>query len=192
MSVITAASAPAEIIGSPRMPEDMVRHHLTKAIHACLKTQYRLMRLASIADRERRWENGAEYTWFFTYSDRKLLNLRHIFPRICEILQSPKLRIVCDEKSPHCGVAIPLILHIKLGSGWLALSDEEKTQTLIHEASHIAGRVVIDEGRWYGEEKARRMARWTYRRPMRALRSAENLGYYAMDVYNGLTAGIFA
>ncbi|MBL8217483.1 MAG: hypothetical protein JNK87_42570 [Bryobacterales bacterium] len=189
-------AAPAEIIPSPKMPEAVVRQHLSEAIHACWKTQYRLIRLKQMPPTEARkhWDNGPESNWFFTYSEDKVNKLLHIFQNVARILASPQLKIVCKDDFPYYGMAIPYLhyLHIKLGIAWANGSDYEKTQTLIHEASHVANRTVLDENRWYGPEKARRMARWSYRRPRRSTRSADNLGYYAMDCLIGGTAGIFA
>ena len=182
----------SEIIASPKMPEPLVRKHLAEAVHACLKTQYRLIRLRQLPTAETHWKNGPELTWFFAYSEKKVEKLLHIFQHTTDVLRSPDLKIVCKEKFDPYGLATPGIRRIKLGMAWANGDDFERTQTLIHEATHIAGRFVFDEGRWYGPDNARRLARWAYRRPMRPTRSADNLGYYAMDCLIGGTAGIFA
>jgi hypothetical protein len=192
MTTPISFAAPAEIIGSPKMPEALVRQHLREAIHACLKTQYRLLRLRQMPDPEKHWDNGPELTWFSAYSETKVEKLSAIFQRVTRILSSSDLKIVCKEEFALYGAAAPFLPRIKLGMGWANGPAFEKTQTLIHEASHIAGRVVLDEWRWYGPDNSKRLARWAYRRPMRPTRSADNLGYYAMDCLAGGTAGIFA
>lgn len=184
----------ATIIPSPKMSEAVVRQHLAEAIHACMKTQYRLIRLKQMPQSQAMmsWDKGPEGTWFFAYSEHKVDKLLHIFQNVTKILSSPELTIVCKDDCPLYGVAIPFIKRIKLGIAWANGPDYEKTQTLVHEASHIAGRMVVDENRWYGPDAAKHMAHWSWRRPMRSTRSADNLGYYAMDCLIGGTAGIFS
>ena len=177
--------ATAQITPSPLMPEAAVRKHLELAIQASLKTQHRLAALLAAPDAETQWDQGAESAWFLQYSDRKLRKLLQIFSRVAEILQHPNLKIVCDDKFPKYGEAHPFIKRIKLGKAWAEASAFERTQSLVHEASHIAGRSIINEGDWYGQQdsQARAASSWMFH--MRATRNADSLGYYAMDIAAG-------
>jgi hypothetical protein len=79
--------------------------------------------------------------------------------------------------------SVSAIFRIRLGWKWIDADRREKIQTFIHEASHIAGRTVAHENLWYGESSAQAMA--ATRRPLRPrmmMRSADNLGYYAIDL----------
>lgn len=177
--------SPAKITPSTLMPESLVRTHLELAITASIQTQHRLVALSSAANAEEQWDRGAEAAWFLQYSDRKLRKLLQIFRRVPEILQHPNLKINCDDSFSSYGDAIPVIKRIKLGKSWATGTAFERTQTFIHEATHIAGRWVVNEGDWYGQKEVqdRALGSWMY--PMRVTRSADSLGYYAMDIAAG-------
>lgn len=175
----------AQITPSPLMPEAAVRKHLELAIQASLKAQHRLARLTAAPDAEQQWEQGAESAWFFEYSDRKLRKLLQTFSRVAEILQHPNLKIHCDDKFPKYGEAHPAIKRIKLGKDWAEADAFERTQSLIHEASHIVGRFIINEGAWYGQQDSQYRAAKSWVFHMRVTRNADSVGYYAMDVAAG-------
>lgn len=175
----------AKITPSPLMPEPLVRKHLDLAIQASIKTQHRLTRLASASDAEQQWDRGAEAAWFLQYSERKLRKLLQIFQSVTEILQHPNLKIHCDDKFDKYGEAHPYIKRIKLGSDWASADAYERTQSIIHEASHIAGRFIVNEGAWYGQQDSQSRAVKSWMFHMRATRNADSLGYYAMDIAAG-------
>jgi hypothetical protein len=163
-----------------------VRELVAYAVRAAHKVQYRLTQFSADADeaaRAARWNNGAEAYWFAAYDPKKLASLRSVFDRIPEILQDRHLKIVCDPKLSSYASALPGIRRIRLGQLWLAADRFEQIQTFVHEASHIAGRMVADESKWYQPAAAHQQA--LIHRPLRprmALRNADNLGYYAMEI----------
>ena len=101
-----------------------------------------------------------------------------------EVLSSSRLDVICDAKDKGYARALPGIWKIHLGNDWIKDTDrEERIQTFVHEAAHIAGRSVAFEEPWYGKPDAITKAH-THRplRPRMALRSADNIGYYALDL----------
>lgn len=185
-----ARIAPAEITDCEERSELFVRVNLAKAVQCTLKARYRLASVAartSDAARQALWNAGPEKTWFDAYSAQKLNKLQETFERIGEILTSPKLKVVCDPNFGKYANSHPGIRRIRLGRLWLDLDPEERgerVQTFIHEAAHIAGRFVGNENPWYGRDGAKTMAAKMElrQRPMMVTRSAENHGYYAIDV----------
>ncbi len=77
---------------------------------------------------------------------------------IYKVLSDPKLTITCDPKLKDNGLSFAGIRRIKLGSAWMnETRPYESTQTLVHEAAHIAGILNIAEGRKYGLARAKRL-----------------------------------
>jgi hypothetical protein len=185
-----ARTAPAEITGCEEKSELYIRVTLAKAVQCTLKARYRLASVAartSDSERQKLWNAGPEKTWFDAYDARKLARIQETFERIGEILSSPKLSIICDPNFALYAKALPGIRRIRLGRMWIDLDPEERSeriQTFIHEAAHIAGRSVGNETPWYGRTGAQTMASKMElrKRPMMVTRSAENHGYYAIDV----------
>ena len=100
-------------------------------------------------------------------------------------LSDQRLKVACRPRREKFGSASPGIRIINLGTDWiapgfdnLALDDAERVQTFVHEAAHIVGRVIAFESMHYGRDKAKKLAD----AGMRATRSADNYGYYAIDV----------
>ncbi len=184
-----AAIAPAKIIACPGVTEEEVRELLAKGLEVARCVEPRLARFDQAIDEAHRaelWNTGLEGYWFAAYSRMKLFSLRRVFARIPDILSSRRLDIICHHLPGFSyGDADPGIWKINLGMGWVndAGDREERIQTFVHEAAHIAGRWVVDEDPWYGRDKAHSMAH--IHRPGRrrmAMRSADNIGYYAIDI----------
>ncbi len=100
--------------------------------------------------------------------------------KIASILGSSKLDIKCKWSKPWYGDASPGIYKITLGGDWKSepSSSADKVQTFVHEAAHIAGAVLGGEARGkYGISDALTRAS---KHPGTAVRTAENLGYYAI------------
>jgi hypothetical protein len=184
-----AAIAPAKIITCPGVTEEEVRELLAKGLEVARLVEPRLVRFDQAADDARRadiWNTGPEGYWFAAYDRLKLFSLRRVFARIPDILSSKRLDIICHHVPGFSyGDADPGIWKINLGMDWVNDSGdrEERIQTFVHEAAHIVGRWVVNEDPWYGREDAHNMAH--IRRPGRcrmAMRSADNIGYYAIDI----------
>lgn len=179
--------APAKIIPCPGTPAPKVRELLAQALNAARGVQSRFVRFqnqATDANRAYLWNGGPEYVWFADCNKGKYNSLKQVFDRIPEILSSSRLDVICDDKDRGYASALPGIWKIHLGIQWVKDTDRvERIQTFVHEAAHIAGRSVAREKPWYGETAAKTLAH-KHRpfRPRMALRSADNIGYYAVDL----------
>jgi len=150
------------------------------ATYASLASQ-RLNQLSSLPEDagKNQWNSGPEKIWFGTYRKNRLINLRNRMWKIVQTLKDPLLVISCDWSKPLFGQASPGIPDITLGREWrdAPRSDIDKVQTIIHEAAHIRGAVLGGElRRKYGIKDAIDRAK-DY--PGTAIRTAENIGYYA-------------
>ena len=183
-----ASIAPARIVTCAGVTEEEVREMLAQGLNAALGAQSRLTRFGTAADEAARaalWNGGPEFHWFADYDKLKLYSLRQVFERIPPILSSARLDVICHNE-PKSGYAnaLPGIWKIHLGTQWVHDTDrEDRIQTFVHEAAHIAGRSVAKEDPWYGKLAAHTLAH-TGRvlRPRMALRSADNIGFYATDL----------
>ncbi len=176
---------PAKIETNGHISEDIVRTLMAASLKASKKVQIRIQALDKMSEDNRAimWKYGPEEIWFCDYSNRKFRSLRENFEKVSHILAEKRLRIICHTNKSNWGDAWPAIRKIKLGSLWINSNKRlERIQTFIHEASHIAGRAVAKEGQWYGRTNAQTMAKNTRNQPMKVMRSADNLGYYAIDV----------
>jgi hypothetical protein len=150
--------------------------------YASLASQ-RLNYLSSLTAsvQKERWNAGPENTWFGAYNRKRLVNVRNRMWKIVKTLKNPLLVISCNWQKPWLGFASPGIPEITLGGGWRDLPNDhvKKTQTFIHEAAHIRHAVLGGDNikKYYGVKAAKRRA---YRRPGIAIRTAENIGYYAV------------
>lgn len=183
-----ASLTQAEITPCTGVTEPQIREFIASAIEVSRVVQNRLHRFdgrRGQALRQDLWNSGPEYKWFSTYSSLKLLSLKLVFRRIPEILAGRRLKVSCDPTFPFYADSNPGIHKILLGQKWLNPHEtrSERIQTFVHEANHIAGRWVVDEDPWYGEGPAQAMARVDRPgRPLMMMRSADNLGYYAIDL----------
>lgn len=182
-----ASIVKAKIVTCSGVTVDETRELLAQALDASRGAQSRLSRLQAKpteADRAALWNGGPEHIWFAAYDRRKFTSLKNVFDRIEKILSSSRLDVICKPSLNAYGEALPGIWKISLGTAWINSPDrEERIQTFVHEAAHIAGRTVAREGDWYGKSTAQAQA--LKRRPLRprmALRSADNIGYYATDL----------
>jgi hypothetical protein len=143
----------------------------------------RLNFLSSLPGREqeKQWNAGPERTWFGAYKGKRLLNVRNRMWKIVQRLESPLLVINCKWSKSFLGLASPGIPTITLGGGWRDLPSDhvKKTQTFVHEAAHIERAVLGGDNikKFYGVVAARERAD---RHPGVAIRTAENIGYYAV------------
>lgn len=182
-----ASIAPAKIIPCPGALAPEVRELLAQGLNAARGVQSRFVRFqkqATDAEQANLWNNGPEYTWFAAYDKHKYRSLQGVFNRISPILSSSRLDVICDDTDKGYAHALPGIWKIHLGIKWINDTDrEERIQTFVHEAAHIAGRSVTREKSWYGETNAQALAHKPRPlRPRMALRSADNIGYYAIDL----------
>ncbi|MCB1714541.1 MAG: hypothetical protein KDK05_05335 [Candidatus Competibacteraceae bacterium] len=182
-----ASIAPAKIIPSPGAPAPEVRELLAQGLNAARGVQSRFIRFqkqATDADRANLWNTGPEYQWFAAYDKTKYNSLKQVFDRIAVILASTRLDVICDDTDKRYAHALPGIWKIHLGIKWIHDTDrEERIQTFVHEAAHIAGRSVAKESAWYGPTQAHKEAhKHRPLRPHMALRSADNIGYFAIDL----------
>jgi len=181
--------APAKIVPFPDMPEDYIRQRLAAAVRVARYTQLGLVTLAAKSNKVELWNGGPDAWglgrwWFGEYSDRKLEKVLATFDEIQWHLTDHRLDVICKPHMPKFGSALPGIRRINLGTDWispdfgdLAKDDAERVQTFVHEAAHIAGRVFAGEGKHYGRIAAHGLTD----EGMRATRSADNYGYYAID-----------
>lgn len=133
------------------------------------------------SQQKKQWNTGAEKIWFGEYNERRLRNVRNRMRKIVKTLESPLLVISCNWQKPWMGFASPGVLDIALGVEWRDLPNDhvKKTQTFIHEAAHIRGAVLGGDNikKYYGVKAAKKRA---FCRPSIAIRTAENIGYYAV------------
>lgn len=142
----------------------------------------RLDNLASLSSSQRQsaWSSGPERRWFGDYSELRFKNVRDRMRGIAEVLNDWRLDVRCDWAKDYYGHASPGIRRITLGGDWktASFSDADKPQTFVHEAAHIKGAVLGGEARGkYGISHALTRAQ---KYPGVAVRTAENLGYYAV------------
>jgi hypothetical protein len=176
--------APATIVPFPNVPEDYIRQRLAAAVRVARLVTRAMAVLTSDSNRGDLWNNGLEAVWFGDYSHEKFEKVFSTFSEIRFHLADPRLDVICRPRLGKFGKAFPGIRKITLGNDWIAptfetraLDDAERVQTFIHEAAHIAGRVSASEWNHYGRDKAKTLAD----AGMRATRSADNYGYYAID-----------
>lgn len=181
--------APARIVPFPNVPEDFIRQRLAAAVRVARYTHLGLVTLAAKSNKVELWNGGSDEWglgawWFGEYSDRKFDKVLSTFNEIQWYLTDERLDVIGKSGKSGYGSALPGIRRITLGDLWKspefkvpALDDAERVQTFIHEAAHIAGRVFAGEGNHYGREDAQKLAD----AGMRATRSADNYGYYAID-----------
>lgn len=159
-----------------------VRKALYEATNYASLASQRLNYISSLPEKQQRekWNKGPENTWFGKYRKNRLINVRNRMWKILQTLKDPLLVISCDWSFPKFGKASPRILNIKLGCLWrdTPRSKVDRVQTLIHEAAHIRGAVLGGELRQkYGIKNALDRAN---RYPGIAIRTPENIGYYAV------------
>jgi hypothetical protein len=129
--------------------------------------------------REQKWNNGAFRCWFGDYKRSRYRRITGNMRRLVRALERNSLKIDCDSNMSLWGEAFPAISKITLGASWLnaSPSDPERIQTIIHEASHIAGVSVLNEGRFKSKQ-------WTFEaasgRPDVAVHISESYGWFAM------------
>lgn len=176
--------APARIETFPNVPEDYVRQRLAAAVRVSRFVYTGLQALAGKPNRADLWNSGLEMVWFGDYSEEKFAKVLATFGEISTFLASGELQVICKPRMSKFGKAWPGILKIKLGQDWIvpelenrAADDAERVQTFVHEAAHIAGRVSGSEFNHYGREDCLKLADAS----MKATRSADNFGYYAID-----------
>lgn len=176
--------APARIVPFPNTPVDYIRQRLAAAVRVARFTQLGLQTLATKGDKIDLWNTGLGGWWFGAYSEQKFTKVLSTFNEIPLYLTDERLDVVGKPNRSIYGSALPGIRRIVLGADWiapgfknLALDDAERVQTFIHEAAHIAGRVNACEHNYYGRTDARKLADAS----MKATRSADNYGYYAID-----------
>ncbi len=153
--------------------------HWRLAVDAVNRINDRLTLLEISTNRIGSWNSGPEKIWFGSFQFDHFDRLKRNMKQIQDILRDPKLTIVCDEGMKAYGKAMPGVRRIKLGSAWKSEPlPHEKTQTLIHEAAHIAGVMnFLTEARKYGADCARKLAQQNC---FKATRNADNYGYYAL------------
>lgn len=142
----------------------------------------RLNTLGSMSETSRKaaWNSGDEKRWFGSYSESRFNNVKSRMAKISSIMKSSKLDIQCKWSKSWFGDASPGIYKITLGGDWRdePSGNVDKVQTFVHESAHIAGAVLGGESRGkYGVSDA--LTRAT-KHPGTAIRTAENLGYYAI------------
>jgi hypothetical protein len=182
--------APATIVPFPNRSEEYVRQRLAAAVRVARYTHLGLSTLAGKSNRVELWNGDAEEWglgcwWFGAYSDRKFEKVLASFGEIQWILADPRLKVICKPNLDKFGSALPGIRKIKVGADWVTPAmggsgpdEAERVQTFVHEAAHIAGRVFAGEFNHYGRDAAHGLTD----SGMRATRSADNYGYYAIDV----------
>ena len=152
--------------------------HWRTAVDAVARANDRL-RLLKIVTRVIAWRSGPEQVWFGNYTSEHFEQLTRNMQQIADILNDPKLTITCDPNMKAYGKSFPGIRQIKLGAAWLnERRPHERTQTLVHEAAHIAGVVNLPEGRKGQPACAKKLAQQNC---FKAMRNADNYGYYALN-----------
>jgi hypothetical protein len=182
--------APASIDPFPHRSEDYIRRRLAAAVRVARYAHMGLATMAAKSSREELWngtpdEWGLGAWWFGAYSERKFEKVLSTFSEIQWILADARLNVIGKSGKSGYGSALPGIRKITIGALWVSphytdpMEDEaERVQTFVHEAAHIAGRVFAGEGNHYGREDAHDL---TLDDSMKATRSADNYGYYAID-----------
>jgi hypothetical protein len=177
LSAAPAAPLPEVKYCDPKVWIDVFAHW-RQAVDAVNRINDRLTLLEISTNRIGSWNSGPEKIWFGSFRLDHFEQLKRNMKQIQEILRDPKLTIVCDSDMKDYGLSFPGIRRIKLGALWKSASlAPEKTQTLIHEAAHIAGVVNVFEGRKSGVDCAKQLAEQNC---FKAMRNADNYGYYAL------------
>jgi hypothetical protein len=177
LSDAPARSLPEVKYCDPKLWGDVFTHWRL-AVDAVKKINERLTLIKNSTNRIDFWNSGPEKIWFGNFSFAHFEQLQRNMQQIHDILRDPKLTIVCDEGLKHYGWSVPGFRRIKLGCLWkCAWLAAERTQTLIHEAAHIAWVVDLAEGRKSGAECAKKLAQQNC---FKAMRNADNYGYYAL------------
>lgn len=152
--------------------------HWRAAVDAVNRINDRLTLLKISTNRIGSWNSGPEKTYFGSFRFDHFEQLQKNMRQIQDILRDPKLTIVCDAGLKAYGQSWPGIRRIKLGAAWQAATLlPEKTQTLIHEAAHIAGVLNFPEKPKAGVHCAKKLAQVNC---FKAMRNADNYGYYAL------------
>src|SRR5262245_29159463 len=180
--------APARIAPFPNVPVDYIRQRLAAAVRVARYTHLGLVTLAAKGDKMELWNDGLGAWWFGEYSDRKFEKVLATFNEIQWYLTDRRLDVIGKSGKKGYASALPGIRRITLGALWVSppfkdpFDDEaERVQTFVHEAAHIAGRVSASERNHYGRKATHDLADAS----MRATRSADNYGYYAIDFTMG-------
>lgn len=164
--------------------------HWRAALDAVNRINDRLTLLKISTNRIGAWNSGPEKIWFGSFRFDHFEQLQKNMQQIQDILRDPKLTIVCDPDLKDYGKAWPGIRRIKLGYAWQhATLLPEKTQTLIHEAAHIAGVLNFPEKPKSGPDCAKKLA---LQNCFKAMRNADNYGYYTLHfigAYQNASAG---
>lgn len=152
----------------------------SRALAASAATRLNGLAAMSAGQRKSAWNSGAERRWFGDFSELRFKNVRNRMNGIVEVLGSWRTDIRCNWNKSYFGHASPGIRKITLGADWKNASsgDADKPQTFVHEAAHIRGAVLGGEARGkYGVSDALTRAQ---KYPGVSVRTAENLGYYAV------------
>src|SRR5262245_51938357 len=180
--------APAKIDPFPHRTEEYIRQRLAAAVRVARYTHLGLVTLAAKGDKVQRWNDGLGAGWFGEYSDQKFEKVLATFNEIQWYLTDRRLDVIGKSGKKGYASALPGIRRITLGALWVSppfkdpFDDEaERVQTFVHEAAHIAGRVSASERNHYGRKATHDLADAS----MRATRSADNYGYYAIDFTMG-------
>jgi hypothetical protein len=165
--------------------ESEVRKHLSRALVATKMTNIRLRQMTGWGqDTQEIWNKSPFRCWFGDYDVKRHTKVVESMGRLERALLSPKLRISCrickDERA--AAWASLTSQKIYLCPLWVKVSDDEKTQTFIHEAAHVVGIVRIREKRFQGHLCAIWLAQ---NMPERTLSNADNYGYCALDALSG-------
>lgn len=179
-----ARSVPAKIKPCGVWTDEKIRKFIAAALQVARRASHRLNAIDVHADPAAEWYGGLEEFWFGAFKRRKLRKVRITFEHIVNILSSPRLRVICDPDRKNYGAALPGIRKISIGDKWRngvgGNGDEERVQTFIHEAAHIGGRTNLAENRGVYGRKLVKLE--LVNGGMKATRSADNFGYYAIDL----------
>lgn len=160
-----------------------VSKYWKKAVRRVAKANDRLRFLDGKPENQRQslWDqkNSLERKWFGQYSSGRFQKVRQGMLKIESRLRDNRLKIRCRFIFPNLlgGAIIPY--GIILYKGWQELSsgDIDKVETIIHEAAHLVRVGRVGEIAGYG-----RALKLAQNFPRRAVRRADNFGYYAMEL----------
>jgi hypothetical protein len=188
--------APGKIVPFPHISEPYIRRRLAAAVRVARYVHLGLSAIAAKSNREEHWngspgEWGLGAYWFGEYTERKFEKVISTFADIQWILADSRLDVIAKPRKSGYGSALPGIRRIKIGMAWVSPNftdameaEAERVQTFVHEAAHIAGRVVADENNHYTRPKSHALA---LADSMKATRNADNYGYFAIDFALGRT-----
>jgi Lysine-specific metallo-endopeptidase len=157
-----------------------VASYWREAVNRVARANQRLNSLAKMTQSRRQgaWQD-LEETWFGQYDERRFRTVREGMLKIGIRLKDPRLKINCSRafRGLLGGALAPRT--ILLYAGWrdLRSGDIDKVETIIHEAAHLTGvgRIIERAGYYQAQDRAKT-------HPDRAVRRADNYGYYAMEV----------